>query len=242
MTNLVVIEPPDNLPIEEEEQRMASSTGCGGSSVNSCLPELAHIMFTTALGNDDGDDDAYKDVGDAALDSILETTVAEVTAALSHTDDAEEVANATTAALDAACAAAAQLCEPTLPPNDYELDTTTLLLPPPPVATIAPSVPAVASNRNKRSLEEQQLNLIQNVNRNVAAAGAAVATKAPPSGRRNSDIPVAIVKNYQVGRWSQDERILFLYGLQTFGKGRWKKISSFVPNRSVLCLFVCVCV
>lgn len=33
------------------------------------------------------------------------------------------------------------------------------------------------------------------------------------------------------GRWSLDEKIMFLYGLSKFGKGRWKKISVYVPDR-----------
>jgi Myb-like DNA-binding domain len=36
------------------------------------------------------------------------------------------------------------------------------------------------------------------------------------------------------GRWTADEKILFLYGLNKFGKGRWKKISLYVPGRYVL--------
>ena len=35
------------------------------------------------------------------------------------------------------------------------------------------------------------------------------------------------------GRWSMDEKILFLYGLRRFGKGRWKKISIYLPDRCV---------
>jgi hypothetical protein len=35
----------------------------------------------------------------------------------------------------------------------------------------------------------------------------------------------------RTGRWSLDEKILFLYGLQQFGKGHWKKISMYVPDR-----------
>ena len=33
------------------------------------------------------------------------------------------------------------------------------------------------------------------------------------------------------GRWSLNEKLLFLYGLSVFGKGRWKKISAYVPAR-----------
>ena len=37
------------------------------------------------------------------------------------------------------------------------------------------------------------------------------------------------------GRWGNDEKLLFLYGLKRFGKGRWKKMSVFLPHR-----YVCV--
>jgi len=40
--------------------------------------------------------------------------------------------------------------------------------------------------------------------------------------------------NHRTGRWSLDEKILFLYGLRKFGKGRWKKMSVYLPNRCVL--------
>lgn len=42
----------------------------------------------------------------------------------------------------------------------------------------------------------------------------------PPSG------PVQ-----RTGRWTPDEKILFLYGLKRFGKGRWKKMSVYLPHR-----------
>jgi hypothetical protein len=35
------------------------------------------------------------------------------------------------------------------------------------------------------------------------------------------------------GRWDAKEKLLFLYGLSKFGKGRWKKISVYVPDRYV---------
>lgn len=37
----------------------------------------------------------------------------------------------------------------------------------------------------------------------------------------------------KVGRWSLDEKILFLYGLKMYGKGRWKRMSKFLPDRYV---------
>lgn len=33
------------------------------------------------------------------------------------------------------------------------------------------------------------------------------------------------------GRWSLDEKLLFLYGLSIEGKGRWKRIHKYVPER-----------
>jgi hypothetical protein len=40
--------------------------------------------------------------------------------------------------------------------------------------------------------------------------------------------------SHRSGRWTLDEKILFLYGLQKFGKGRWKKMSVYLPNRYVI--------
>ena len=48
-------------------------------------------------------------------------------------------------------------------------------------------------------------------------------TKTKSSSKKSS--------SHRTGRWSLDEKILFLYGLRKFGKGRWKKISVFLPNR-----------
>jgi len=41
-------------------------------------------------------------------------------------------------------------------------------------------------------------------------------------------------QSVRTGRWTPDEKILFLYGLKTFGKGRWKKMSCFLPYRSLV--------
>lgn len=40
------------------------------------------------------------------------------------------------------------------------------------------------------------------------------------------------------GRWSLNEKLMFLYGLSVYGKGRWKKISAYVPDRYVNILVV----
>jgi len=39
--------------------------------------------------------------------------------------------------------------------------------------------------------------------------------------------------SHRTGRWTLDEKVLFLYGLEKFGKGRWKKMSVYLPNRYV---------
>merc|ERR1711865_486008 len=41
-------------------------------------------------------------------------------------------------------------------------------------------------------------------------------------------------RSIRTGRWAPDEKILFLYGLRLFGKGRWKKMSCFLPHRSLV--------
>ena len=36
---------------------------------------------------------------------------------------------------------------------------------------------------------------------------------------------------WRTGRWTMDEKILFLYALRKFGKGRWKKMKTYLPQR-----------
>ncbi|CAJ1966993.1 unnamed protein product [Cylindrotheca closterium] len=55
-----------------------------------------------------------------------------------------------------------------------------------------------------------------------------VSTK-PRSPKSSSIGPVQ-----RTGRWTPDEKILFLYGLKRFGKGRWKKMSIYLPHRSLV--------
>lgn len=38
------------------------------------------------------------------------------------------------------------------------------------------------------------------------------------------------------GRWTLDEKVLFLYGLQKYGRGKWKYIQSYCPGRCVFIL------
>jgi hypothetical protein len=36
---------------------------------------------------------------------------------------------------------------------------------------------------------------------------------------------------FRSGRWTLDEKIMFLYALRKFGKGRWKKMKVYLPHR-----------
>lgn len=205
--------------------------------------------------DDDDDDDAImmnhiSDDADAALDSILETTVAEVNLALaSHDDDATAAAAAaaaTTAALDAAVTVVAEAMiddphhhDPLMMMQQQQLP----LLQPPPLLLMdqqqqqQQQSDGSSSNSNKRSFDaltpdEKQADLVKNLNMNSTAA--------PSASELSWTMPVAAAvpagqqQHHRVGRWSLDEKIMFLFGLQKFGKGRWKKISTYVPDRSVV--------
>jgi Myb-like DNA-binding domain len=48
-----------------------------------------------------------------------------------------------------------------------------------------------------------------------------------------NNVDISKSKRNRIGRWTLDEKLLFLFGLQKFGKGRWKKISLYLPHRQV---------
>jgi hypothetical protein len=52
-------------------------------------------------------------------------------------------------------------------------------------------------------------------------------------GRVRKGCPPSPTSDQRTGRWSLDEKLLFLYGLKKYGKGRWKKISVYLPRRYV---------
>lgn len=54
-----------------------------------------------------------------------------------------------------------------------------------------------------------------------------------PSSRSSTPSPI-LGSAQRSGRWTPDEKILFLYGLKRFGKGRWKKMSIYLPHRSLV--------
>lgn len=143
---------------------------------------------------------------EAALDSFLETTVAEVNLALSHDDAVTAAVNA--AALDATA--------------DVSVVVDQIA-----VTAAAAAADAITERVELLTPEEHQANLVKNLNMNTIAVGTAGSSNhgdswSSPASNRTSE---------RVGRWTLDEKILFLYGLQKFGKGQWKKISAYVPGR-----------
>ena len=151
--------------------------------------------------------DAEKEA-EAALDSILETSVAEVNLALSHDDAVAAAVNA--AALDATNASSVVVDEAA-------------------VTAAAAVAAADAVDVMKEAIEAQgsipsetQLSEANTVVAAIAANG--------NNGTMNT-AKAAPQPPVRAGRWSLDEKILFLFGLQKFGKGHWKKISMYVPDR-----------
>mmetsp|Transcript_19160 Transcript_19160/g.36275 ORF Transcript_19160/g.36275 Transcript_19160/m.36275 type:complete len:213 (-) Transcript_19160:67-705(-) len=63
------------------------------------------------------------------------------------------------------------------------------------------------------------------------SSAVAVADK-PRVGRKTTSTQAS--GSMRTGRWTLDEKLLFLYGLRMYGKGRWKKISVYLPNRSLV--------
>lgn len=56
--------------------------------------------------------------------------------------------------------------------------------------------------------------------------GAEVPTASPTTSSTTEESPTL-----KHGRWSPEEKLLFLHGLKLFGRGRWKKIRTFLPFR-----------
>ena len=67
-------------------------------------------------------------------------------------------------------------------------------------------------------------------NRRVVSADDVRKKASDVGATRNGD---GTVSTFRTGRWTLDEKILFLYGLKKYGKGRWKKMSIYLPFRYV---------
>lgn len=154
--------------------------------------------------------DAEKEA-EAALDSILETSVAEVNLALSHDDAVAAAVNA--AALDATNASSVVVVD--------EVAVTAA------AAVAASDAAEVMKNTLEAHDSVPSETPLAGVNNAVATTTTNGDSGVVSTMKAMSQPPV------RAGRWSLDEKILFLFGLQKFGKGHWKKISMYVPDRYV---------
>lgn len=80
--------------------------------------------------------------------------------------------------------------------------------------------------------ERQPEDLMETSNANVVDDGEASRSSQEsllPAQQTSAASPSAPAQ--RTGRWTPDEKILFLYGLKRFGKGRWKKMSIYLPHR-----------
>ena len=48
---------------------------------------------------------------------------------------------------------------------------------------------------------------------------------------RKDGTPTKSSGPYRTGRWTLDEKLLFLYSLRKFGRGKWKLTSQYLPQR-----------
>jgi hypothetical protein len=242
--------PPLGLLLDDEDEavklQLSNGGNAGGNNTNA-------VSAAAAAASDDV-------AAEAALDSILETSVAEVNLALSHVD-------ASTAAAAAAIADAARHAADLAMGHSHNDVTTTMVVTNEVDATN--STTAAHKDRTSESSQEhqqshqppeqslqQQPNTLAGNKRSLnELEGAAPDTWNHPSTTTNTNStplevaaaaaaaavgndatsPAAVdASGFRVGRWTLDEKILFLFGLQKFGKGRWKKISTYVPQRYVI--------
>ena len=93
----------------------------------------------------------------------------------------------------------------------------------------ADATPSMDDNIVKEPKEQQQDDGSSSSNNNNNNNNFTPIAPKPPI-TNNNDGPQTL----RSGRWTPDEKCLFLYGLRMFGKGRWKKMSCFLPHRSLV--------
>ncbi|OEU18783.1 hypothetical protein FRACYDRAFT_237063 [Fragilariopsis cylindrus CCMP1102] len=90
--------------------------------------------------------------------------------------------------------------------------------------------PSMDDNIVKEPKEQQQDDGSSSSNNNNNNNNNFTPIAPKPPITNNNDGPQTL----RSGRWTPDEKCLFLYGLRMFGKGRWKKMSCFLPHRSLV--------
>jgi hypothetical protein len=201
--------------------------------------ETAHTIIgsTNTHNNDIADKEAEADA-EAALDSFLETSVAEVNLALSHNDAVTAAVNA--AALDATTNAvvASVVVDEVAVTAAAAVDAVDVQV----TAATMKNTEEIQASILPISDEQAHSNNIPNPSGTLDTSnGMLTIDKAYDTNdiTTGNDAPLTeqtAEESYvpsKVGRWTLDEKILFLYGLQKFGKGHWKKISMYVPDRYV---------
>ena len=90
----------------------------------------------------------------------------------------------------------------------------------------APDLTGVVAPGDKSSMEH--LNAIRGNDMDGSSVEAGKQQQLP---KKSASRGKSGSSQWRTGRWTLDEKLLFLYGLRKFGKGKWKKISVYVPQR-----------
>ena len=156
---------------------------------------------TTTTSNNNNTSPA--DEAEDALDTILESSVADMDAALNAAEE-----------------------HPVVVETTADSTTLTLLgLTLPTTSTVTGITPHPHFPQSQPQPQDATIHRNSNIILLDAQTQRDAATFVPPN---------SIINGQRRGRWTLDEKLLFLYGLQQFGKGRWKKISAYIPHRSLV--------
>lgn len=92
-----------------------------------------------------------------------------------------------------------------------------------------PDISAPPANDDSMSLPQAPLMEYEEANCPSGAKLAPMVVPLPPMFVTKD----AATPEPRSGRWTIDEKILFLYGLQKYGRGKWRQIQSYCPGRCV---------
>ena len=181
------------------------------------------------------------DEAEDALDTILESSVADMDAALNAALNAvEENPHDPPFTVETETSTVAQATPTgTLPQHEQDV---------PPQSESQSQFQQQQQQQHQQQQQQQQQQLQQSQDKNTISTYISTSTNPTNTPARRSVLldaqtqrnaatfvpPNSIINGQRHGRWTLDEKLLFLYGLQQFGKGRWKKISAYVPHRSLV--------